>query len=70
MWIIKKTGAFLTLLSPFGNRSKTYFLTTYEFSIFVYSIPKQKDVIGISIIAPNLFPKLQCMSPETNSITL
>jgi hypothetical protein len=51
---------------PFTNRPFTlwqsiknlFFLTTYEFLILVYSIPKEKDMIRISIISPNLFPQL------------
>ena len=38
--------------------------------MFVYSIPKEKDMIGISIITQIPFPQLQCMSSETISIIL
>jgi hypothetical protein len=65
-----KAGPFLTLPSPFGHRSKAYFLTTYEFSIFVYSILKEKDMIGISIVTPNLFLQLQGLCLKTISIIL
>jgi hypothetical protein len=59
-----------TLPSPFGHRSKTYFLTTDEFSMFLYSILKEKDMIGISIVAPNLFLQLQGLCLKTISTIL
>lgn len=55
----KKAGPFtnhpFTLWQSIKN---LFFLTTYEFLILVYSIPKEKDMIGISTISPNLFPQL------------
>jgi len=54
----KKAGSFLTVPSPFGIQSKPNVLLTYEFVIFVYSILERKDMIGISIIAQNLFSHL------------
>jgi hypothetical protein len=66
----KKQGHFWPWFRLLAIDQKPIFLTTYEFSIFVYSIPKEKDMIGISIITQKCFPQLQCMILETNSITL
>jgi len=54
----KKVGPFLTVPSPFGIQSKPNVLLTYEFVIFVYSILERKDMIGIGIIAQDLFSHL------------
>ena len=70
VYVAKEAEPFLTPPRSLAIDQKPYFLTTYEFYIFVYSVPKEKDMIGISIITQNLFPQLQCMNFETKSITL
>jgi hypothetical protein len=57
-------------LNLWQSIKNTIILTTYNFIIFVYFVPKEKDIIVITIIIQNLFPQLQCTDFETNSTIL